>query len=190
MEKYGFVYLWYDKKHKRFYIGCRWGNENDGYICSSPWMKQGYKLRPNDFKRRILSRVYTNKYDLLEEEYRWISKIKSEELGEKYYNLHNHHFGHWSANPDSKLSIGQKVSQALTGKKHTEDRIEKKRGRKLSEETRRKIAIGNTGKRYSDETKRKMSATKKGRPMSDDEKRKRSETMKRKWQMIRGEKND
>jgi len=32
MEKYGFVYLWYDKKHKRYYIGCRWGKENDGYI--------------------------------------------------------------------------------------------------------------------------------------------------------------
>lgn len=28
-EKYGFVYIWFDKKHKRFYIGCRWGTEND-----------------------------------------------------------------------------------------------------------------------------------------------------------------
>ena len=40
MEKYGFVYIWYDRKHKRYYIGCRWGTENDGYICSSSWMKK------------------------------------------------------------------------------------------------------------------------------------------------------
>jgi hypothetical protein len=110
MEKYGFVYLWYDKKYKRYYIGCRWGNENDGYICSSSWMKQGYNHRKNDFKRRILSKVYTNKKDLLEEEYRWLSKIKKDELGKRYYNLHNYHFNHWSTDENRSLSIKQKVS--------------------------------------------------------------------------------
>jgi hypothetical protein len=79
MEKYGFVYIWYDRKHKRYYIGCRWGNETDGYVCSSSWMKRAYKTRPEDFKRRILSRVYTNKKDLLEEEYKWLKQIKKEE---------------------------------------------------------------------------------------------------------------
>ena len=102
MEKYGFVYIWFDRKHKRFYIGCRWGNENDGYICSSSWMKRGFKLRPNDFKRRILKRVYTNKKDLLKEEYKWLSKIKKDDLGKRYYNLHNHHFGHWTTDNDQK----------------------------------------------------------------------------------------
>jgi hypothetical protein len=65
--KYGFVYLWFDKKHKRYYVGCRWGDEADGYICSSPWMLQGYSHRPQDFKRRVLSKIYTNRRDLLEE---------------------------------------------------------------------------------------------------------------------------
>ena len=111
MEAYGFVYLWFDRKHKRFYIGCRWGNENDGYICSSDWMRQGYKHRPYDFKRRILSRIYTNRVDLLEEEYKWLSKIKKEELGKRYYNLHNHHFNHWSSDENNSLSVRQKVSQ-------------------------------------------------------------------------------
>ena len=110
MEKYGFVYLRYDRKHKRYYIGCRWGKEDDGYVCSSNWMKQGYKHRPEDFRRRILSRVYTNRNDLLKEEYRWLSKIKNEELGKRYYNLHNHHHGHWSTNANGKLTIGQKIS--------------------------------------------------------------------------------
>ena len=35
MEKYGFVYIWFDRKHKRYYIGCHWGHEDDGYVCSS-----------------------------------------------------------------------------------------------------------------------------------------------------------
>lgn len=108
-EKYGFVYLWYDRKHKRYYIGCRWGREDDGYVCSSVWMKQGYKHRPTDFKRRILTRVYSDKKDLLEEEHKWLSKIKSEELGKKYYNLHNHHFGHWSTDPNSVLTAKEKM---------------------------------------------------------------------------------
>lgn len=111
MEKYGFVYIWYDRKHKRYYIGCRWGYENDGYICSSKWMSDSYKRRPQDFKRRILSRIYTDKKDLLEEEYKWLSFIKSEELGKRYYNLHNHHFGHWTTDTNSKLTISEKISQ-------------------------------------------------------------------------------
>lgn len=111
MEKYGFVYIWYDKKHKRYYIGCRWGKEDDGYICSSPWMKRAYKNRPEDFRRRILERVYTNKKSLLEREYKWLSMIKPEELKNRYYNLHNHHFGHWASNEDSRLTVGEKISK-------------------------------------------------------------------------------
>jgi hypothetical protein len=117
MEKYGFVYIWFDRKHKRYYIGCRWGNENDYYICSSFWMKQGYKHRPKDFKRRILKRVYTNRKELLEEEYRWLKQIKKEELGKRYYNIHNHHFGHWSTCENTKLSIKEKIKTAWTKEK-------------------------------------------------------------------------
>lgn len=40
MSKYGFVYIWFDRKHHRFYIGCHWGHEEDGYICSSNWMRE------------------------------------------------------------------------------------------------------------------------------------------------------
>jgi hypothetical protein len=68
MEKYGFVYIWYDHKNIRFYIGSHWGHENDGYICSSRWMRNAYKRRPNDFKRRIISLIYSNRKDLLLEE--------------------------------------------------------------------------------------------------------------------------
>jgi hypothetical protein len=137
MEKYGFVYIWYDRKHKKYYIGCRWGNENDGYICSSPWMKQGYKHRPQDFKRKILSKIFSNKKDLLQEEYKWLSKIKTEELGKRYYNLHNHHFGHWSSIEQSRLTIGQKISKAH---KSNPNHGYWAKGKILSEETKKKIS--------------------------------------------------
>jgi hypothetical protein len=137
MEKYGFVYIWFDRKHKRYYIGCRWGYENDGYICSSSWMKQGYKRRPNDFRRKILSRVYSNRADLLDEEYSWLSKIKQEELGVRYYNLQKHHFNHWSVNEQSRLTIGQKISRSQRANPNFGSwNI----GKILSEETKKKIS--------------------------------------------------
>lgn len=110
-EKYGFVYIWYDRKHKRFYIGSHWGDINDGYVCSSPWMSRAYKRRKQDFKRRILTFVYSNKKDLLDEEYKWLSMIKKEELRKRYYNLHNHHFGHWSTDENTKLSVAEKIKK-------------------------------------------------------------------------------
>jgi len=111
MSKYGFVYIWLDRKYNRFYIGCHWGLEDDKYICSSNWMRNSYRRRTHDFKRRILARVYTSKFDLLTEEHRWLSMIKSEELGKRYYNLSKRHFGHWTA--DSKAgSIRKKLKAA------------------------------------------------------------------------------
>lgn len=114
MKKYGFVYIWYDRKHKRYYIGCHWGGEDGGYICSSSNMKSAYNRRPQDFRRKILSRVFTTKKDLLQEEYRWLSKIKPEELGCRYYNLHNYHFNHWSTCELSLLSLREKILATAT----------------------------------------------------------------------------
>ncbi|NDB62067.1 hypothetical protein EB001_27055 [bacterium] len=185
MEKYGFVYIWFDRKHKRFYIGCRWGKENDGYICSSPWMKQGFKHRPGDFKRRILKRVYTDKKDLLEEEYKWLSKIKKDELGKRYYNLHNHHFGHWTTDDNRKKSIGQKISES-----HKNDPNWGKwnKGKSLSEECKEKLSVTVSktmtpehrallsnkcsGWKHTDEAKEKISQAGIGRVFSEERKRK------------------
>lgn len=113
MEKYGFVYIWRDRKHNRYYVGCHWGNIGDGYICSSSWMKQAYKLRPNDFKRRILRTNILTKKETFIEEYRWLRQIKPKELKVRYYNLHNHYFEHWSSKKDTR-SIRQKMKDAST----------------------------------------------------------------------------
>jgi len=112
LKKTGFVYLWYDKKHKRYYIGCHLGKEDDGYICSSSWMRISYKKRPHDFKRRILE--YNIASDMLYEvEYKWLSQIKNEELGKKYYNLHNSKKGNWRDKLDHD-SIEEKRKKSIS----------------------------------------------------------------------------
>jgi len=194
--EYGFVYLWFDKKHKRYYVGCHWGTENDGYICSSKWMKQGYKHRPTDFKRRILKRVYTNREELLEAEYHYLKMIKPEELRKRYYNIRNHHWGHWSANPDTR-SIREKISKSKIGKPIHSDEYKKRLSEENSGENNYFYGKkwngdhprGMLGKKHSAESNKKRSESLKA--IKEDwiptEKRKRigrinSEKMKLLWQ--------
>ena len=120
MEKYGFVYIWRDRKHKRYYIGSHWGREDDGYLCSSNWMKQAYKIRPEDFKRRILSRIYTSKIDTLMEEEKYLQMIKVEEIKIRYYNLHTT-VHHWSQYPENIKTISQKIAFMKIGRKKSEE---------------------------------------------------------------------
>lgn len=112
----GFVYIWRDRKHNRYYIGSHWGAENDGYVCSSRWMRKSYSRRPEDFKRRILARVNTSRIDLLAEEHSWLNRIETTLLGKKYYNLRIDTMHLWHANDDSRLKVGEKISKALKGK--------------------------------------------------------------------------
>jgi hypothetical protein len=139
MEKYGFVYIWYDRKHKRYYIGAHWGSENDGYICSSPWMKRAYKLRPNDFKRRILNRVYTNRQEMFDEEAKWQNFIKDDELRIRYYNIRRHGDKHWSADPNKALTVKEKL-KAADATRGLRAHAVSMRGKTLSEETKKKIS--------------------------------------------------
>ena len=146
-EKYGFIYVWRDKKHNRLYVGCHWGLEVDGYLCSSNWMRDSYKRRPGDFKRRVVQRIYTTRQELLTEEHKWLSLIKDEELGKKYYNLSKRHFGHWTAT-DKAEEIRKKIS----------NNVPKKR-KPLSAEHKAKLSKAHTGKVLSDKHKKKLSET-------------------------------
>lgn len=84
----GFIYLWRDSLKNMYYIGSHKGTPDDGYICSSSWMKKAYKKRPNTFKRRILERLdFFDRRELLALEHKWLSLIDEGELGKKYYNL-------------------------------------------------------------------------------------------------------
>lgn len=151
-EKYGFVYIWYDRKRKMFYIGCHLGYIDDGYICSSRRMRKAFRRRPLDFKRRILD-TQLDRSVLLEVEYKWLQLIKDEELNVKYYNSINRKFGHWMTAKDKSGN-----NHPMYGKTHTE-------------ESRKKISDAHKGKEpwnkgktdvYSEETKFKMGERNKG----------------------------
>lgn len=153
MEKYGFVYIWFDRKHKRYYIGSHWGREDDGYICSSKWMKDSYKRRSNDFKRRIITTNILTRDELANKEHYWLSKISSNELGCRYYNLKNHRFGHWSAKDDADV-----VRQKIANNEVRKEKIRVKAiGRGHSEETKEKIRQRILGTTLSEEHKANIS---------------------------------
>jgi hypothetical protein len=78
--------------------------------------------------------------------------IKKEQLGKRYYNLHNHHFSHWSTNETTKLSIGEKISASPNRSANISKALT---GKTLSEETKEKIRQANLGKTYSKEVNMK-----------------------------------
>ena len=174
----GFVYIWRDRKHNRYYIGCHWGQEDDGYVCSSSWMKQAYFKRPKDFARRILARVYSNRKELLETESKWLALIKPEEIKVRYYNLIISPFNHWSTNADSYKTVSEKVSLANKGK-HTGPR-DPEIGRKISEAKKQAFEKRReeTGSAFTEEHKANMAASKTGIAQTEESNRKRSDTLK------------
>lgn len=181
-EKYGFIYVWYDRKHKRFYIGSHWGTENDGYICSSRVMRRAYNRRQEDFKRRVVKRVFTNRIDLLREEERWLKMIdptktfpkntttKSRFENVRYYNVYVGDQNQWWAKEESRMTVGQKISAAKKGKK-TGPRPESV-GKAISEAKR--------GKSLTEEHKAALRGIKKS-PHADEWKQKNSERFKQLW---------
>jgi len=182
-EKYGFVYLWYDRKHKRYYIGCHWGNENDGYICSSSWMKKAYKNRMKDFKRRILKTNIRHRPDMYIEEQRWLNMIKKEEIKPlnakpRYYNLNTHVGNLWHQYDKHVKTIGQKISEAKKGVKNGP--MSEERRRNISE-AKKKALIARGG--FSDEHRQKLREAKLGTSRSSEAKKKTSESLKQTWKL-------
>lgn len=72
-------------------------------------MIKAYTKRPQDFRRRILKRIYTTRKDLYEEETRWLQMIKPQEVKVKYYNFQRI-ANHWSASEYDYLTINEKIS--------------------------------------------------------------------------------
>lgn len=196
-EKYGFIYLWHDIKKDMFYVGSHWGHENDGYICSSKWMRDAFRYRPQDFRRKIVKRLYEcTRQELYVEEQRWLSMIKPHELKRKYYNLSLSVKDPWYQYEEKRLSIGQKISQAKKGKSTGPCSPEKAKA--ISEAKKAAFASGKTviteewrrknsearkgkdtwmkGKQHSEESRRKMSESRKGYVPSEESKRKNGES--------------
>ena len=162
MEKYGFIYVWYDKKRKMFYVGCHWGTEDDGYICSSNRMRDAYRRRPQDFKRRIVAKGI-KRDSLLEEEHRWLTMISEKKLGKRYYNLRKHKWGHWTTDAHQNLTVREKIKKTLSDPKVREKIGAPHKGKVVSEETREKIRKARANQIFTDETKKKMSKSSLGK---------------------------
>lgn len=164
MEKYGFVYIWYDNKHKRYYVGCHWGTVDDGYICSSNWMRDAYNRRPRDFKRRILKTKLSRKEMYIEEQ-KYFDMIKPEEIKVRYYNLSLSSKKPWHQYPESVKTIGQKISYSKKGKSTGPcspekaakiSAAKKAKNRKFTEEHKQKLREAKLGKKLSPEHREKV----------------------------------
>lgn len=83
----GFIYLWYDRKCKMFYLGGHLGQEDDGYIGGGRRFIEAYRKRPEDFKRRIILRISEGTLaDIRKAEGWYLNLIKRKELRTRYYN--------------------------------------------------------------------------------------------------------
>jgi len=167
-EKYGFVYLWFDRKHKRYYIGCHWGTIDDGYICSSNWMRKSYRKRPQDFKKRII-KTGLSRIGMYIEEQRYLDMQKPEEKKIRYYNLYTKNGNLWHQYPESVKTIGQKISYSKTGKSVP---APPERGAKISKAKK--------GKLLTEEHKAALRGIKK-KPHTEEWKQQNSERMKEQW---------
>ena len=170
-NKHGFIYIWFDRKHKRYYVGCRWGKENDGYLCSSNWMRDAYKRRPEDFKRRIIKSGIKSRKELYEEEQRYLDMIKPEEVGNRYYNLRVTTNEVWHKYEEHIKTVGQRVSIAKKGKSTGP----------CSPETAEKISKANKGRKFSAEHKEKLRLAKLGKKHTEEWKQQNSERIKEQW---------
>ena len=142
-------------------------------------MKRAYKRRKKDFTKKILKRIYTTRKDLLEEEYKWLSLIKKEELGKRYYNVRNHHFNHWSVSDREKIrkTISEKTKEAMYRPDVREKYLESLKIRKNnhSPEVREKRRQSLIGKNKGKDTSKAVEAARKkniGRKLTEEHKNK------------------
>jgi hypothetical protein len=170
-QKCGFIYLWRDKKHNRYYVGCHWGTEDDGYICSSSWMKKAYKNRSSDFRRRILKSNIEKRPDMFIEEMKYLNMIKPEEIKVRYYNLNIKNNELWHKYDERLKTVGEKISAAKKGK------LIGKRDPSVGA----KISASKKGTTFTEDHKKKLSEAKIGSKRSEEWKIENSKRMKLLW---------
>lgn len=146
-NKLGFVYLWFDRKRKKFCIGSHIGSLDDGYVTSTGYMMHAYKRRPYDFRRRILWQATLFDYRVLhEEEQRWLDMIKPDELGIKYYNHKRSALGgNGHANKGKQTWMKGKKHSAESNAKNSlshQGQIPGNKGMTWSAEIRQRISEG------------------------------------------------
>lgn len=118
-----FVYCWTDLKTNKLYIGSHKGTIDDGYICSSKYMMEEYKKRPEDFTRQIIQTFDTygeaKKYEI-----EMLTEVNAAD-NEQYYNKSNGSSEFFRSKDSISLEHKRKISFSQKGKKKSEEHKEK-----------------------------------------------------------------
>lgn len=179
-----YLYCWVDfgtwveetGEYKK-YLGIHNGSKGYSYIGSGWDFKKAYAERPNDFYRMIV---------MVNESYEWIQDQETKVL--------------------KRLNAAKNAAwyNRINNVPNTAGRPPANKGKKLSAETREKIAAANRGKTHSEETRAKISAANKivsdeyrkqlserstGRIYSEEAKLAMSQAAKRRWANNRNKRN-
>lgn len=147
-----FVYCWTDHKTQKLYVGSHKGNLDDGYVCSSKYMLQEYKVRPHDFTRQIIAvgDAYTiRKFES------FILKTVNAKTNECFYNKHEN---------DGLFFDGWKKGEFTEEHKHNMSISASKR--KRSPEHIKKLHDGRRGTKNSLEHNQALLRARKGVSMN------------------------
>lgn len=177
-----FVYKWIHLPTGRWYIGSRTSkgcHPNDGYITSSKIVKNLIKNNPEDWKREILhtglpEEILSFEVSLLTE-----SDAKNDPLS---FNQHNGDGKFTRTGVKVPLETRLKQSESIKKIHPNRGKPSPNKGKKASEETRKKQSIAKLGKKrapFKEETKEKIGAAKRGsnhpsygKPLSNEHKEK------------------
>jgi len=90
---YGYVYLWYDTKYKKYIIGSHHGTVGDRYKTSTGGIhvRNIFKHRPSTMKFRVLEyNSIIDRYKFTQQlEQKWLNKRPDIKNNKKYYNVSN-----------------------------------------------------------------------------------------------------
>ena len=92
-EYYGYVYIWYDTKYKKYIIGSHHGTVDDRYKTSTGGIhvRNIFKHRPGTMRFKVLEYNYKeNTYKFTQQlEQKWLDKRPNIKTNKKYYNMTN-----------------------------------------------------------------------------------------------------
>jgi len=164
-----FVYCWTDHKNNMLYVGSHKGNPGDGYICSSKYMLEQYKVRPQDFTRQIVAEGLFADIRKLES---MILKSANARTNESFYNRHENDglfFDGWKAGEFSEMHLKNMsiaASKRTRTKKHLDSLHAGRRNSKNSPEHIAATVAARLGSKHTAESKKKISEAKRGKESS------------------------
>lgn len=138
-----YLYRWTEKTTGMWYIGSRTAKNchpDDGYICSSKYVKPLIKSNPSNWTREIL--VISDKDYIRDLEVKYLKSLQAVKDKQSY----NKHYGgatFTSAGEPLSEETKNKISASMTGDKHMFY------GKTCSDERRKAIIKGTTGVKKS-----------------------------------------